>query len=357
MKKQSVMKGNDMRKFLLSAAIFLVSINLVSMNHNAAGNLCKENGEGPLYRIEWVSKASLPLPHRNGKAVACGGKIYFMGGYCPETEEVRETSNYRYDPQKNEWTVKADVPIGRSNFAITSFESGIFVIGGDPVLPNNDLYSTSKDKWEVLAPLSLPRQHIDCARIGSKIYVVGGLVRDLNPPEDSEQKIPKIATDTIEIYNIEDNKWEMGKPLRDARQGVQVAATGGKLYVIGGVCSRDRNFMLSSAFERYDPDSDIWESLPNLPVPILAPGIAVIEGKILVIGGSTIINGSQTASDKVYVFDTSKNSWGTATSLPKGMQFPGVAFIDDRIYVIGGCDKEFKAYDSVYEGRVISLSF
>ena len=93
--------------------------------------------EGFVYRIKWISKADLPLPHRNGKAVACSGKIYYMGGYCPTTEDVRETSNYEYNPQKDNWTVKANVPIGRSNFAIASFEDRIFVIGGDPVLPNN----------------------------------------------------------------------------------------------------------------------------------------------------------------------------------------------------------------------------
>jgi len=110
----------------------------------------------------------LPLPHRNGKAIACSGKIYFMGGYC---EDVRETSNYEFDPQKNEWTIKADVPIGRSNFAVASLEDRIFVIGGDPVLPDNDLYLTGENKWTVLTPLSIPRQHIDCGRIGNKIYV------------------------------------------------------------------------------------------------------------------------------------------------------------------------------------------
>jgi len=113
---------------------------------------------------------------------------------------------------------------------------------------------------------------------------------------------------------------------------------------------RNEEVALSSAFMTYDPESDTWESLSDLPVPILAPGIAVISGKIFVIGGSTIENGAQMASDKVYVFDVDKNSWGTASPLPKGIQFPGVAFIDDRIYVIGGCDKEFKAFDSVYEG-------
>jgi len=341
-----------MRKFILSAALFLVAITLVSINHNAAPNLLSENGEEPAYQIEWVSKAALPLPHRNGKAIACRGKIYYMGGYCPETEDARETSNYAYDPQKNEWASKAAVPVGRSNFAIASLEDKIYVIGGDPVLPNNDLYLTGVDKWEVLTPLTIPRQHIDCARIGNDIYVVGGFVKDPNPPEDSKQKIPKIATDSVEIYNIEDNKWKEGKPLREARQGVQVAAVDGKLYAIGGVCSRDKNFRLSQAFERYDPDSDNWESLPDLPVPIFAPGIAVIQGKIFVIGGSTITNGTQEASNRVYVFDTSTNTWGTATPLPKGIQFLGVAFIDNRIYVVGGCDEEFNAFDSVFEGSM-----
>jgi len=102
--------------------------------------------ESSIYRIEWIAKADLPLPHRNGKAIACGGKIYFMGGYCPETEEVRETSNYEYDPQRDKWTIKADISVGRSNFAIASFEDRIFVIGGDPVLPNNDLYLPDDDK-------------------------------------------------------------------------------------------------------------------------------------------------------------------------------------------------------------------
>jgi len=333
--------------------ILLSIIFLISINHTFASNLNHNNKEDSVYRIKWTSKADLPLPHRNGKAVACKNKIYFMGGYCPATEEARETTNYEYNPQKDTWTIKANIPISRSNFAITSFEDRIFVIGGDPVLPNNDLYLMAEDKWEALTPLSIPRQHIDCARIENKIYVVGGLIKEMNPPEDSKQKISIMATDTIEIYNIEENKWAKGTPSPEARHGVQVAAVNGKLYAIGGAYDQKKEYMLLSAFERYDPESNVWESLPDLPAPILAPGIAVIEERIFVIGGSTIEEGSQAASDKVYVFDVKRNSWGMASRLPKGIQFPGVAFIDKRIHVIGGCDKEFKAYDSVYEGMFI----
>ena len=345
MKKRYIMEGNSMKKLVLLSVAFLILINL-----HAGSNLHQENDEGPIYRIEWVRKADLPLPHRNGKAVACGGKIYFMGGYCPETEELRESSNYEYDLQKDKWTIKTDIPVGRSNFAIASFEDRIFVIGGDPLLPNNDLYFTDEDRWKVLTPLTIPRQHIDCARIGNKIYVVGGLIKNPDPQEDAEKKIPAVASDTVEIYDLKENKWEMGKPLREARHGAQVAAVDGKLYAIGGAYDHNKDFGLSSALERYDFESKKWESLPNMPVAVLGPGIAVIEGKIFVIGGSTIKGESQDASDKVYVFDTNKKTWGMGSPLPKGIQFPAVAYIGNKIYVIGGCDKEFKAIVSVYEG-------
>ncbi len=80
-------------------------------------------------------KNGFTIPHRNVKAAACGDRICFMGGYCPVTEEAHETTNYEYDPQKDSWTAKANIPVGRSNSVI---------------------------------------QHIDCARIWNKIHVIGG---------------------------------------------------------------------------------------------------------------------------------------------------------------------------------------
>jgi len=276
-----------------------------------------------------------------------------MGGYCPETREERESSNYEYDPRTDRWIAKAKVPIGRSNFALVSFGFKIFVMGGDPALPNNDLYLGDENRWEALAPLSIPRQHIDAARIGHKIYVVGGVIRDPNVPEDAEQQVPITITPTIEIYDIAGNSWALGRPLPEPRHGVQVAAIKGKLYAIGGATEQNKGLPISAAFEQYDPEANTWESLPDLPFPLLAPGIAVIGERIFVIGGSTIENASRIASEKVCFFDIRERQWGIASPLPKKIQFPGVTAMDDRIYVVGGCDQEFNAYDSVYVGRLV----
>lgn len=323
--------------------LFVLLFILISSCRTASSHGDPESAG--VYSIKWIAKANLPLPHRNGKAVSSAGKIYYMGGYCPATKEDIESSNYEYDPQKDRWTAKARIPVGRSNFALASLGHKIFAIGGDPFLPNNDLYLTDENRWEELAPMSIPRQHIDGGIVGDKVYVVGGTTSDPNAR----------VTPTVEIYDIARNSWAPGRPLPEARHGVQVAVVGGKLYAIGGGYDQRRGEIASSAFERYDPEADTWESLPDVPFPILVPGIAVIGESIFVLGGSTVEDGSLTASEKVCVFDVRKKQWGAASSLPKRIQFAAVAVIDDRIYVIGGCDKEFRAYDSVYEGTFVLL--
>ena len=326
------------RAFIPPFVLLVISIS-TGQTTSPPGDL-KNAGVPP---IKWKAKASLPLPHRNGKAVSSGQKIYFMGGYCPSTEEKYESSNYEYDPQKDRWTAKAKIPVGRSNFAMASWGQKILIIGGDPVLPNTDLYLTDEDRWVGLAPLSIPRQHINCGIIGDKVYVVGGTTGDPSAP----------VTPTVEIYDIAKNSWALGRPLPEARQGVQLAVVEGKLYAIGGGYGQRQGRPISSAFERYDPETNIWESLPDLPFPLLAPGIAVVGETIFVLGGSTLENGSQTASEKVCFYDVRKKQWEMSGSLPKPIQFPAVAVIEDRIYVIGGCDNEFRAYDSVYEGKFV----
>jgi Kelch motif len=341
-------------KIILKSLAQLSILQLIFIANNFASNpINKSNLNDTVYKINWVLKADLPLAHRNGKAVASNGRIYYIGGYCTETEESWETSNYEYDPQEDKWQVKEKIPIGRSNFAIASFENRIFVIGGDTLLPGNDCYLPEEGEWKTLSSLLIPRQHIDCGRIGKEIYVVGGLIRDMNPPEDSKLRIPIIATNTVEIYNIEENKWIKGNPLPEARHGVQVAVVNDKLYTIGGAYDQTKGYMFSSAFNYYNPELDKWESLPNIPIPLLAPGVAVINERIFIIGGSTIENGAQAVSNKVFVYNVKKNNWELASSLPKGIQFAGVTCFDNKIYIIGGCDVDFNAFNSVYEGIII----
>ena len=57
--------------------------------------------------IVWKTGASLPTYIRNLGAAAVDGKVYAVGGYDSDVMVLH--ANYEYNPQKNTWTIRADM--------------------------------------------------------------------------------------------------------------------------------------------------------------------------------------------------------------------------------------------------------
>jgi hypothetical protein len=73
-----------------------------------------------------------------------------------------------------------------------------------------------------------------------------------------------------------------------------------------------------------------------------------------VVGGITG-DPSTPVTPTVEIYDIAKNSWALCRPLPEARHGVQLAVVEGKLYAIGGCDKEFRAYDSVYEGiRTIS---
>lgn len=65
--------------------------------------------------------------------------------------------------------------------------------------------------------------------------------------------------------------------------------------------------MSKHGFEVYDPESDIWRSLPSLSIDI-GTRLVSINGKLLAIGVG-VANYKNKASKIVYEYDTINESW------------------------------------------------
>jgi N-acetylneuraminic acid mutarotase len=75
-----------------------------------------------------------------------------------------------------------------------------------------------------------------------------------------------------------------------AQGGLAAAAFDGKLYVFGGEqWVPDRKVFASSW--RYDPPTDRWEPLPDLPTPRHGLGASTVDNRIHVFGGGTQVGG------------------------------------------------------------------
>jgi hypothetical protein len=114
----------------------------------------------------------------------------------------------------------------------------------------------------------------------------------------------------------------------------------GDVYSAGGVDSSS----ISAAADVYDPSTQAWTTLPAMPTATEAPGAAFVNGKLYVIGGWGS-SGSPTGGTQIY--DPSTQTWSAGASEPTGLAGSSVTVLNGKIYVIGGCDVSSCGYTTV----------
>src|SRR3989339_788004 len=115
-----------LRKFCL----IIISLALVSIHIQA------QNG--------WTQKADIPTPRLVASASVVNGKIYVIGGWDVNINEL--ANNEMYDPLTGSWEIKAPLPTPRGCLLTAVVNDSIYAIGGG--------YSSYKLKVEVYDPVT-----------------------------------------------------------------------------------------------------------------------------------------------------------------------------------------------------------
>ena len=230
----------------------------------------------------WQLGPQLPQPNNHGMAAAVNGKIYLLGGQTTNDQQGATAVNtvYELDPAAGAWVEKARMPTARSGGAAVVLNGKIYVAGGR-VPRGNDfaVYDPSADQWEVLPDLPSQRNHITGAAINGRIHIVGGrLGNGLSP----------LKSDANEAYDPLTRSWTIAAPMLRGRSGMNGVMARGCFHVWGGEAPTG----MTPDHDYYDPRSNEWKSLPNMPIPIHGVvGSAYVNGLIWVTGGGTQIGG------------------------------------------------------------------
>ncbi|XP_075504704.1 F-box/kelch-repeat protein At1g67480-like [Primulina tabacum] len=81
--------------------------------------------------------------------------------------------------------------------------------------------------------------------------------------------------------------------------------------------------------------------LPQMPGPIVAGfGVVVLNGKLLVIAGYSVVDGTQSVLADVHQYDSCLNSWSKLASMNVARYDFGCAEVNGVVYVVGGCGKD-----------------
>ncbi len=129
--------------------------------------------------------------------------------------------------------------------------------------------------------------------------------------------------------------WEKLQPAPSKRTEVAVALLKGKIYLIGGFTPKG----ITGKVEAYDPGTETWEEKSPLPKPLHHTTAAVVNGKLYVIGGFT--SGRWTPTDSTFEYDPDTDQWTEKQPMPTGRGSLAVGVIGGKIYAVGGALRKF----------------
>lgn len=233
------------------------------------------------------------------------------------------------------WEQLTDLPEPRYSFAASANEDEIYVIGGmtaSGVTGEVLRYNLLTDGWTQTVEKPTPVSEVSSVVIGGEIYVPGGKL------ESGE------ISDQLEIYDIDNNTWQIGAALPLPLSAYSLATIDGQVYLFGGwdgVRYRDEVFI-------YNPQEDVWTAGPAMPTARASSGAAVSGRKIYIIGGFD--GEAYLTTNEVFSPDrllSGGDAWLQGPELPEGRAGMGVSSVADIIYVVGGMVNQSSQYPAI----------
>lgn len=155
------------------------------------------------------------------------------------------------------------------------------------------------------------------------------------------------ASTALERYNVCTYRWEALAALPAPRANVGVALADGKIYVVGGSSAGadGASYQQYASVFAYDIATNHWVEVAPLPQSYAAMAVTAINGKVYAFGG---LDGNGTASAQSYLYDPAHNRWTLKAPMPNGPRYLAAAApLNGEIYVVGGWNEraDVEIYD------------
>ena len=172
-------------------------------------------------------------------------------------------------------------------------------------------------------------------------------------------------TAAVDVFKTDTLQWYRTDPLPTACCNISLIATGNTCYALGGY--KSPSYLNQALYASVDDLLDnavpanqtthsgssdtqsAWKTLPNTPTH--KPGVAVLAGNLLAIGGKETSEAGGADKKEVYMYSPSTNSWIYISDLPAPRSGAAVAVLSStEILVIGAYDGGM--VNAVYKGTL-----
>ncbi|MCH7662473.1 MAG: hypothetical protein IH859_01215 [Chloroflexi bacterium] len=176
---------------------------------------------------------------------------------------------------------------------------------------------TNMTGWQTLARMQHARSEMPAVVLDGKIYVPGGF-----------QQIDGAASAAVvlEVYDPQSNAWDTLADMPAARHHLMAAGYNFTLYVFGGI---DFNGAVTNTTWRYDPADDAWSQIANLPVPSAAGAAVSLGDYIYLVGGNPIGNTNLR-------YHPSTDTWTQMAPMQQPREHTAAVTLGGKIYALAG---------------------
>jgi N-acetylneuraminic acid mutarotase len=226
--------------------------------------------------------------------------------------------------------------------------------GGDLSLPLNVIFSTAGtaqsgiDYTPILSSTVIP-----AGQVSADVTVVP---IDDQVHEDAETVVLTLGNDagyllgnSTATISIDDNdaapvadgtlSWNSVAPMPIGRSEAMGAVIDGNAYLLGGF--HDYSTVPTEEMDRYDPASNTWMRVADIPVPLSHAGVAV-DGHFMYVAGGYPANAAHTAqlygTNVVRRYNALIDTWDTIQSLPQARATGALVIVNHVLHWVAGAD-------------------
>src|SRR5919197_5290564 len=300
---------------------------------------------------KWSSLKPIPQGEEEVYGTAAGGKLYVLGGLGIFPGWEPKQMLWSFDPTSSEWTKLPNIPEGIHHPGFVAIGDKLYSVGGFTIArPATGLpawvaskslwiYDINAKSWSKGPYLPTPRGALSATAVGPKIYAIGGA---RNPDYSTPELRPNVPVENVatnEVYDTASNTWAAVRPMLTARNHHGAALIDGKIYVVGGRIGSTFIIGLSnniSTNEVYDAAKDTWASVLGMPTPRSGIGVAVLDGRMHVLGGEAYLNDLVGTYRTHEAYDPKTTGWQRLPPMPTPRHGVAVAEIGGKIYAVSG---------------------
>jgi N-acetylneuraminic acid mutarotase len=263
--------------------------------------------------------------------VACGDDSDAPGNLADASVDA-SSNEVPSTPVLETWSMTTPVPgeaIAYPN--VVTLDDEVWVVGGRKV--NTDTmaggpvstvqaYDPANDSWEKHEDLPVALDLPNVAASGGRLWILGA----------------KGATDLFS-YDPKRRTWsaEGKRPITRGIGASALAVAGTSIYVVGGVvtsATNPRGLRLRDVAV-FDTKTREWRELPPIPDESAYFGAGIIDDVLYATGGSTETDPSARPG-RTFALDLKAETWSEKAALPTPVSSFGSAVVGGRLYVIGG---------------------